>query len=316
MLVNKVAETKTELLLEYFIQKMGGTVEIISPQGPIRKLVLNNKNAYIVGVLLPFNSTAAAMLCKQKELTKNILKEVGISVPAGVLIKNKAQAKEALLQKKIKFPLVVKPDTEALGRGVVANILNEEELIGVVENVTSKFGSCVIEEYCKGDDYRFLVLQGEVIAVTRRIKPFVVGDGISSLENLIEVYNGKRTKKFEIDREVQRNLQRQNVSLQTVLEAGKVITLRENSNNTTGGKAEDATDEASLYLKKIAVLASHELGLVFSGVDIITSNIKATKGDVYFVTEVNSAPGFDLHFLPDFGEAQEVREPILKAMFE
>ena len=295
-------------------QEMGMKVEKINWKNPLVKITYGQKSKYFYGSLLPLNNTVGARLSRYKNLTKKIFIRLGIPTPKGFLCENLEEILKIIKEGKIKYPLVIKPNSAALGEGVIVAIDNDKELKIAVKKLSKKYKEFLVEEYVEGDDYRLLVLDGKVIAVCKRILPFVVGNGKKSLGELINDFNQNREKKLEIDWEVKRHLKEQKIDLNTIISQGRKIILRKNANIYTGGIAEDVTDIVSPYFKKLAIKIVEELGLRLAGVDILSADISNSRGAYYF-TEVNGLPSFDIHEIPIIGKKRDVTSLILKAIF-
>ena len=83
------------------------------------------------------------------------------------------------------------------------------------QKLTKKYKDIIIEKYYEGDDYRVCVINNKVVAVSKRIPPYIIGDGIKSINQLINDLNSderrgedheKPLTKIKIDDEVIRNL--------------------------------------------------------------------------------------------------------------
>lgn len=319
VLLLKYNMSKINENLKYLMDKaesLGITFEILDTKPQIILAKKDNRAISIYKSKLPLNSSGAAKISKDKNLTKIILAKTGINVPKGILVKELDGLEHVLSESALRYPLVVKPNDEALGSGVTANLLDLEEVKKTVNGLGSTGRTeIVIEEYFEGEDHRFLVLDGKVLAVAKRVRPKVVGDGKRTIKELIDTYNVGRLHAVPFDNEVERYLSMQGYTLESVPEFGKEIILRGNSNYRTGGRSQDATDIVAEGYKKIAESAATTLGLRLAGVDILIKD--DTKFGDYVVTEVNSVPGFDVHMAPDDGESREdILEKIWSAIFE
>ena len=122
-----------------------------------------------------------------KEETKKLLAEVNLPVPKGIVVYSEEELVERLDE--VRFPLVLKPLDGNHGRGVTTDINSKERAI-FGYNIAKKISKPVIvEEYVKGDDYRFLVINYKLIAVAHRQPALVYGDGRSTIQELIDEEN-------------------------------------------------------------------------------------------------------------------------------
>jgi len=207
--------------------------------------------------------------------------------------------------------VIVKPSNTDHGDGVSIGITSWEQLHAALEYaLTNSYDADIlVQQQVIGDEYRFLVLRGRVIAVANRQPPFVIGDGVKSVRELIEVKNSNPLRgdghispltKISID-EVAHFLGDE--KLNSVLAQDEKIELLKTSNLSRGGEAVDFTDIASSPLKDMAVYAARECLLGIAGVDIITTDI---SGDQGFIIEVNASPGLRMHQFPSIGKPRDV----------
>lgn len=305
---------KLEHILEV-AESLGIQAEVIRQKPTVLELRKGSFVRYFIFGFLPFNSTTSAKLSRDKDLTKEILRKAGINTPKGFLVGKWEDVLRLLQDRELSFPLVAKPNTEALGKGVVADIKDENELKTAFTRLASEFEEILVEQFIEGDDYRFMVFQCEVLAVAKRIQPRVVGNGVSRVGELIEEFYKDRKKKVRVDHEVERVLSRQDLSMDSVPPTGQMVLLRSNANIYTGGLIEDVTDKVAPEYKELVVKAAKLLSLVVAGVDLLTKDVSNYRDD-YVITEVNSVPGYDIHQTPDIGEPYDFTPRMLEALFE
>jgi cyanophycin synthetase len=170
-----------------------------------------------------------------------------------------------------------------------------------------------------------LVINGKIVAVAERVPAHVVGDGQSTIKELIEITNQdpKRGEghdnvltKIIIDLTSQAVLAKQGYSLDSVLPSQSVAYLRATANLSTGGFAIDRTDEIHPENVWLAQRVAKIVGLDIAGIDIVTSDIsqplRETKG---VIVEVNAAPGFRMHASPSQGLPRNVGASVLEMLF-
>lgn len=295
-------------------KELGYHVREYSADRRVYEISKNGKKILTLSKHFPLNSIVGHELTRRKDLTKQILAANGIPTPKGILTNKWDDVLRAIKGKKFSFPLVAKPDTSSLGKYVSANIEDVKELRVAFDRIRKVFGNVLIEEHVKGEDYRFLVLDGEVIAVARRTLPFVVGDGKSTIIQLIKKYNSKKVEPLILGHEVERVLGKQKLSLESVPAKGREVILRRNANAHTGGGVENVSKGIDPKFFDIAIKATALLGLRFCGVDIISENIEDTKRG-FSVVELNSDPGYDLHLEVENGGQFDATERILKSLF-
>ncbi|MBR8829927.1 MAG: Cyanophycin synthetase [Chroococcopsis gigantea SAG 12.99] len=268
----------------------------------------------------------AVELACDKEGTKTILKDAGIPVPRGTLIQYVDELEDAI--KDVGgFPIVLKPLDGNHGRGITIDINSQKDAEEAYDMASSasKTRSVIVERYYKGSDHRVLVVNGKVVAVAERIPAHVIGDGVSTIESLIEITNQDPNRgdghtnvltKITLDRTALNVLERQGYELSSVLPAGEIVYLRATANLSTGGVAVDRTDEIHPENVWIAERVAKLIGLDIAGIDVVTPDIRRPLREVDgVIVEVNAAPGFRMHVAPSRGLPRNVAAPVIDMLF-
>lgn len=257
-----------------------------------------------------------------KLATKEILAMHNLPVAKGYKVKGTVDL--MYYADKIGYPVVLKPQFGNQGKGVIVNIKNRLELIKAYNSLIQKYKDIVIEGYIQGRDYRVCVVDGKVVAAALRIPPFIVGDGHKSIQELIEELNKdprrgdgheKPMTRIKVDEAMISYLKEVGYELDSVLEKGKSLSLRENANISTGGMAIDCTDEICEENKSICVRAAAALGLNICGIDLCCSDIGKSIREQGAIVEINSAPGIRMHYYPYKGKRREVAKAIVDMLF-
>lgn len=84
---------------------------------------------------------------------------------------------------------VLKPVARKGGQGVLVKIEEKNELKKYAAELLKIYPSLIVEEYIRGDDFRFLILDGRLLGAVKRISPTIVGDGRHNVGQLIEFAN-------------------------------------------------------------------------------------------------------------------------------
>ncbi|MFO0702275.1 MAG: hypothetical protein U0514_00095 [Candidatus Andersenbacteria bacterium] len=179
-----------------------------------------------------------------------------------------------------------------------------------------------MQRHHPGLDHRCFVLNGKCLAVARRYHPRIVGDGHSTVGDLIEDHNRRARRQtrllgpFEVDREFQRMLNRAKLTLDSVPAAGRAVQVRSNANGSMGAWSEDVTDQTSPYIKKLVERTARAAGLAIAGVDILTENIagRTQRAARPVVVEVNSPPTILPHHYPVSGQPRQVAYDVVRAL--
>jgi cyanophycin synthetase len=280
----------------------------------------------IQATLSSFSGILAVELACDKEGTKTILKDGGIPVPRGTVIQYLDEL-PAAIEEVGGFPIVIKPLDGNHGRGISIDVKNQQEAEEAYDlaSAASKTRSVIVERYYKGSDHRILVINGKVAAVAERIPAHVVGDGRSTIEELIEITNRDPNRgdghanvltKITIDKTALNVLGKQGYELTSILPQGAIAYLRATANLSTGGIAVDRTDEIHPENVWIAQRVAKLIGLDIAGIDVVTDDIRKPLKEVDgVIVEVNAAPGFRMHVAPSRGLPRNIAAPVIDMLF-
>jgi cyanophycin synthetase len=257
-----------------------------------------------------------------KEETKELLEEAHLPIPRGITVYSEEELRERIGE--VKFPLVVKPLDGNHGRGVTTDINSLEDAVYGYQRASKVSSGVIVEEFVKGEDYRMLVIDFKLAAVTKRTPASVTGDGFSTISQLVdrENKNPDRGKDddvlaaIKIDEVTQKILRDKNLSLDSVLPPGKTLALKETANISAGGTATDVTESIHPANKFMAERIARLFNLDICGIDIVASavDVPLTR-DTGAIIEVNAGPGLRMHSNPQKGEARDVAGLVLDMLF-
>jgi cyanophycin synthetase len=262
-------------------------------------------------------------LASDKEETNKILAGLGLPVPQQELVQSETQAVRAA--RRIGLPVVTKPYNGNHGRGISIRLTTEEEVAHGYKVAREHSRSVVVESFLEGDDHRLLVVNGELVAATRRTPGHIVGDGEHTVAELIDIVNQdprrgvgheKVLTRLELDAQAHKMLDRAGLTPGSVPAKGQTIYLRSTANLSTGGTATDVTDVIHPDNREMAERAVRAIGLDVGGVDFLSKNITESYRKIGGgICEVNAAPGFRMHVAPSEGTARDVAAPVIDMLF-
>ena len=265
----------------------------------------------------------AEAIAQDKELARTLLKAAGVPVPEGRQANDAEDAWEAACE--IGVPVVLKPRDGNQGRGVTTNLSTREQIVAAYDAALAEGSQVIVEKFAPGHDYRLLVVGGRVIAAARREPAQVLGDGVHTIRDLIEIANldprrgehhATAASKIKLDAVSESVLADQGYACDSVPPAGTSILIRRNGNLSTGGTAIDMTERVHPQVAARAVDAARMIGLDIAGVDVVAPDISAPLEEQSgVVVEVNAAPGLRMHVQPSVGVSRPVGEAIVSMLF-
>ena len=271
---------------------------------------------------LDATSAVAEAIAQDKDLSKKLLRAAGVPVPLGRPATDADDAWAAAQQ--VGLPVVVKPQDGNQGKGVTVNITTRAQL-DEAYRTAAEYGEVMVERFLPGCDYRLLVVGNKLVAASRREPPQVVGDGLHSVRELVEIVNqdprrgeGHATSltKIRFDDIAIVRLATQKLTPDTIPGKGRRVILRNNANLSTGGTATDVTDEVHPAIAACAVAAAQMIGLDICGVDVVCETmLRPLEEQNGGVVEVNAAPGLRMHLSPSYGKGRAVGVAMIDDLF-
>lgn len=268
-------------------------------------------------------SAVAEYVAQDKQLTKTLLQAAGVPVPQGRAVASAEEAWTSALE--FGLPVVVKPLDGNQGRGVSVGLQSRSAVRAAYELAAKEGAGVLVERHVEGADFRLLVVGDKLVAAARREPPQVVGDGQSTIGELVarENQNPKRGEdhatamsKLLLDAIGLAVLEEQGLTPESVPARGQLVLLRRNANLSTGGSAVDVTDTVHPEVAARAVDAARMIGLDIAGVDVVAPRLDAAlEASGGAVVEVNAAPGLRMHLEPSAGQPRPVGEAIVDTLF-
>lgn len=278
---------------------------------------------YIQATITGQTSCIGVDIACDKTLTKKVLGEAFIPTPQGSVAGNEEEA--VRIARELGGKVVVKPCDGNQGKGVSLNLESENEVRAAYKLAENYNPKVIVEQQIFGRHYRILVVAGVTQAVSERFPARVTGDGIHTVRELIDLENRnplrgeeheKPLTKIRVDQVMFNVLARQNMTINFIPAPGQVIVLRDNANLSTGGTAEDRTEQIHPDNAALACRIARLLGMDVAGIDVVTEDISrpllATGGAII---EVNAAPGIRMHLYPSKGKSRPVAEAIVDYLF-
>lgn len=321
----KDMELSTQILLREAVRR-GVAFEILDRKENFIKLSREGNIQYVKqATKTSLDNYATILAMENKLVTKKILAEQGLRVPKGNEYTDAAAAKSDFDLLKGKA-VVIKPNQTNFGIGITILKENNNEIAfqrGV--DIAFEYDSTIlIEEFIPGKEFRFFIIEDEVVAILQRVPANVKGDGSSTIRELVEIKNqdplrGKKYRtpleKIQLGEAESMFLKGQNLTFDSVPADGEIVYLRENSNISTGGDSIDFTDDIPESYKRIAIKAAKALHVKITGLDMMIADLtEEASEDNYGIIELNFNPAIHIHCYPYQGQNRQINRKLMDAL--
>ncbi len=216
---------------------------------------------------------------------------------------------------------VVKPASGAAGGWGITTKINSTNRLRQSSYKASAFSSkLIIEQELPGENYRLLYLNGEFIDAIRRDSPGVTGDGISTLQELIDQENEARLNSstpyalspLTTDLDCLYTLADRGASLEDVPDKGERVEVKTTTNQYSRYENHSVVDEIHPSIVDYGREISKVINVTLSGVDVMMTNctLPLVESDCV-VNEINTTPGLHHHALVSDQEKEVAVGPMI-----
>jgi cyanophycin synthetase len=301
--------------LDYPVWRFDDKHLLVIGEGKYRKFIRGSRSSLL--------SSVGTTIAKEKSITREILTKLDLPMAKGRIASSVDEG--VFLSSEIGFPLVIKPVSGAHGKGVKVGIKDKKSLKMHLKEALKEKDQVIIEKQVLGSDFRILVIDYQFVAAAKRIPANVIGNGESSIKDLINKENknpergrghSKPLTKIEINEELKRVLKSKDLSLKSIPNQGEQVFLRKNANLSTGGEGIDVTDSVCRENIKIFERIARATDLKTVGIDVMADNLlKPLKSTQGAVLEINASPGLRMHHFPSKGKPRDGAKKILQMLF-
>lgn len=282
-------------------------------------LKYNDHEEFVNNTSIDRIGAATSSMLINKYVQSVLLSQKGYTTPKTQIVYLEKSKGDEFIQNFNQFPCVVKPLDNYGGKGITVNIINNTDLEKAIQlacSMSIKYKTkCLVQEMVQGDEYRVLVIGNKEVFLVKRTPFRVIGDGIHSIQELIEIYNNNAiniTRIVQIGDNINNILMEQSLTLEYIPKDKEIIKLSYKANSHDGGSSEEMTDFLPDTLKQFAIKLSLDFKLPVVGIDIITSDINNPNP---CVLELNLNPGLTIHNNPTFGKPTKPQKAIIDLLF-
>lgn len=282
---------------------------------------------------IDINTMGASEISRDKDYANFFMKQMGYPTIPGKTFFSQKWAKKVRTPSrnidgayryavKLGFPVIVKPNSGSQGTGV-ALVHTKREFYTAMGRIFTSDDIAIVQRPVTGRDYRLVVLDKRVISAYERVALNVVGDGRSTIQQLLKkkqhafIASSRDTTIRPEDPRIKTKLARMGFTFKSVPTKGTRVYLLDNANLSTGGDSIDVTEVVHPQFRTMAVQLTKDMGLRLCGVDLMVEGDITVAPKKYHVLEINSAPGLD-HYIKGGKKQQKIVEEmyleVLKSM--
>ncbi len=270
----------------------------------------NDKIVYFDSLPIPAELLVLQHNWDDKFLLKEELSKKNIPVPSFFTFPAFIPTDLNEIFSKFKKPIIVKPRVGSRGRHTVTNIHTLEQFEEAI-NVAKKICAYLsVEEHLQGDVCRATFVNGKLMGFYRGVSPFVIGDGLQTIEQLIlekDASRHDRVEKVQVNQEVKDYIARLGFNLQDVLPDGLRLSLTYRTGRLFGGTTREMLDELHPSFITILTEAAKIVGLPVIGFDcIVLDPTKDANSQRWGIIECNTLPFIDLHYYALEGKPKNI----------
>ncbi|WP_448626306.1 N-acetylglutaminylglutamine synthetase [Geodermatophilus sp. URMC 64] len=277
--------------------RRGIRVEVTDADIGELRLSLGGRSVLTVESLSEFTSAVALSRCDDKRVTRRIMQRAGVRVPRGAVAREGDLDDAAALLDEL-GAVVVKPARGEQGKGITVGVRDREGLERAVAVAVPYCPDVLVEELVAGEDLRVVVIDHRVVAAAVRRPAEVIGDGRSTVADLVERTSRRRERatggesRIPLDDVTAEVVADAGFALDDVPPNGARIRVRRTANLHTGGTIEDVTDRLHPEIAEAAVRASRAIGIPVTGLDFLVPDV---DGPEHVFIEANERPGLANH---------------------
>ncbi len=298
--MNDNAQTPTIGLLKNGLAKLGyahdsfmlGTTNFTQFTAPSGQIWLTESSR----IAYPFMTLTAKRVSTFKNLAYALATRIGAQVPFTATLDSQVDNSSLYAELLQHSPLIVKPNSASLSRGLTLNISDPVMLAQAIKDAGAFSDLVLVQKQLSGEEVRFIVVGNKVRAALLRQTPRVTGDGVSTLGQLIVAENNLR-RHSEVPYPVltDKILDSSKLDLQALPAAGEMVELGRGTMIARGASMYDVRDQVHPSYIAVAEKLAGALGTGFVAVDIFIKDYSsALNNNDYAFIEYNMSPVLNL----------------------
>lgn len=254
-------------------------------------------------------SALGSAIVDDKVLSAEVLESAGVPTPKTVLVHSAEEAIRAA--ESITGPVVLKPRDGIQSKGVSTGLVSDEEIREGFAFAQENGSQVILQPHIEmAEELRVMASPTEAVAINGRVLPHIIGDGVSTVQQLITDKNLQRTlnpslneRPIPVDALTIRQLERGGFTPDSIPPLGVSVTVRNVAGLSVGGDTNQVLESSDPEISRVATSAVATVpGLGWGGVDVI---VEKGTGNLY-VIEINAKAAYGAALFPAYGRPRDV----------
>ena len=291
-------------------RRRGIHVQVIDAEGGFFQLSQGGVSVRCRESLSELTSAVAVSICDDKAVTRRIVEQAGVKVPDQISADADASELDDFIAEHV--AVVVKPARGEQGHGISVGLTAMDDVESAIARARRVSDDVLVEQCVEGSDLRLVVINFRLVAAAVRRPPMIVGDGKSSIRELIAAQSRRRAaatggeSTIPVDAETERTVALAGHGMESVLAADEQLLVRKTANLHTGGTIHDVTEVVHPILVDAAQTVARAIDIPVVGVDFM---VRSPQSSEYAFIEANERPGLANH------EPQPTAERFIDLLF-
>ncbi len=308
-------------LIKKTVLEMGGSIEEFIPERGCFYINFPGKKRILIEnkISLSRQSSVSRQLTRCKDITYKLLQTHNLPTPHTECFYKKTYKREIAQQKlnTLSYPIIIKDAQGSHSKGIFPFVKNPDEAFLLIEKELPRYRSMIAQEMIYGKEYRLLFLDTKVIGALEMIPPYVMGNGASTLQELIKEKQKTTEKKTLFDTVFTKIITDQDYTLESIIPKDIIVHIKRSSSLAEGGETRNVTSKVHKEIEKICALASKAVGKSLVGIDVICDDISQSPDqETFSILEINGKPDLYIHYNPHHGQTRNVIRDIIEYMIE
>lgn len=251
----------------------------------------------------PLNHGAVMEMADKKSLASAWVEQFDVKTPTTLVVMDDDELTDAEVFLGSFGRVVVKPESSFGSQGLTLDVTTKDELHAAVEkarNVRQLSEAVLVQEQIGGREFRFAVLNENVVSVLLREPAQVIGDGRSTIAQLIARDDEMRqsiSQRSMVEYPAMNTIVSLDYDELYVPTKGEIVPLATSTMISGGASVYEMIDEIDPSYKQLAKKLAHEFGAEFIVVDLMIEDHAQplTRDNIYFL-EFNKAPALKMFY--------------------